>query len=366
MTNPTRVSFLVRRDDWSQTRFETTEIGDLAAGQVQLRIDRFALTSNNISYAAAGDMLDYWGFFPAEDGWGRIPAMGFGDVVESRHPDVAVGERVFGFFPMATHLVIDAEGAGPAQFVDAAAHRARHALAYRQYGRTSTDASYEAEREDQILLFRGLFLTSFLVDSFLADHDGFGAETYVVGSASSKTAIALAFLLSSGSRGRVVGVTSPRNREFVTGLGLYDEVITYTDVKSIPNQVPTTFIDHSGDGEFVSALHHHLGDRLAHSCIVGATHWNAGPRPANLPGPEPAFFFAPGEIKNRVDAWGPAGFQQRLGEGWRRFCDSTDAWLEVVRGQGSAEVERVYQEILEGRAKPSEGHVLSLWESDAR
>jgi NADPH:quinone reductase-like Zn-dependent oxidoreductase len=366
MTDETRSSFLVRRDDWSQTRFETTDLEALAPGQVRLRVDRFALTSNNISYAAAGDMLDYWGFFPAEEGWGRIPAMGFGDVIESSHPEVIPGERVFGFFPMATHLVIEAQDVGPTQFVDGVAHRSRHALAYRQYGKTTADPSYEADREDQILLFRGLFLTSFLVDAFLADHEGFGAETFVIGSASSKTAIALAFLLSSQARGRVVGVTSSRNQEFVAGLGLYDEVITYPNVKSLPNRVRTTFIDHSGDGEFVSALHHHLGDQLGHSCIVGATHWNAGPRPANLPGPEPAFFFAPGEIKNRVEAWGPAGFQQRLAEGWRRFCDSTDAWLEVVRGRGAADVERVYREVLEGRAKPSEGHVLSLWERDAR
>ncbi|MBJ7461973.1 MAG: DUF2855 family protein, partial [Ilumatobacteraceae bacterium] len=44
-----------------------------APGQVVMHIERFALTSNNISYALGGDFLDYWGFYPAEEGWGRLP-----------------------------------------------------------------------------------------------------------------------------------------------------------------------------------------------------------------------------------------------------------------------------------------------------
>jgi NADPH:quinone reductase-like Zn-dependent oxidoreductase len=362
MTEPTRVTFAVRRDDWSRGRFETEALAPLASGQVRFRLDHFALTSNNVSYAAAGDLLDYWGFFPAEAGWGHVPVMGFADVLESAHPDVSEAERVFGFFPMTTHLVIDAESAGSGQLVDGAPHRQRHAQAYRQYSRTSHDPAYDPAREDQNLLLRGLFLTSFLVDGFLADHDGFGAETFVIGSASSKTGIALAWLLSQQGRGRVVGVTSPRNRDFVAGLGVYDEVIGYDEVKTLPANVRTTFVDHSGNADFVAALHHHLGDQLGHSCIVGMTHWNSGPRPDDLPGPEPTFFFAPGEIAKRVEAWGPDGFQQRLGEGWRQFCDSTDAWLRVVRGSGRADLERVWGELLAGRARPEEGQVLSLQE----
>ena len=115
--------------------------------------------------------------------------------------------------------------------------------------------------------------------------------------------------------------------------------------------------------KLVNGLHQHFGDSLKHSCIVGATHWNAAPRADALPGPKPAFFFAPGEISKRVEAWGPAGFQQRLGEGWRQFCASSDDWLRVVRGSGPAEVERVYLEVLRGQARPDEGHVLSMHEA---
>ena len=356
--------FIIQRDDWARCRFAPEPLrGDLEAGQVLFRVDRFAFTSNNISYAAAGDLLQYWSFFPAEAGWGRIPAMGFGDVIGSRHAEVREGERVFGFFPMSSHLVIQADAANSQQFIDAAAHRRETAPAYRQYLRVASDPLYEAKSEDRLALLRGLFMTSFLVDDFLADADFFGARRTVIGSASSKTGIALAFLLAARARGPVVGLTSRANREFVAGLSYYDEVVCYDELQSLSPDEPLVIVDMSRDGEVVNALHRHYGENVRHSCVVGATHWNAAPRADDLPGAKPEFFFAPARIQKRAADWGARGLQERLGGAWSAFRDASGDWLKVVRGRGQADVERVYREVLEGRAKPSQGHVLSLHEN---
>jgi NADPH:quinone reductase-like Zn-dependent oxidoreductase len=358
------LDFTIRRDDWRTGRIDRVTLPDaLATGQVVLRVDRFALTANNISYALTGDMLGYWTFFPADDGWGRLPVMGFGDVLASAHPEVKPGERVFGFFPMSTHLIVAAGDAGPAHFVDVAAHRADTALAYRQYLRVAADPHYDAAREDALLLLRGLFLTSFLVDDFVADNDGFGARTVVISSASSKTAIALAFCLSRRKAAHVVGLTSARNRDFVAGLGCYDRVLAYDEVETLDAQAPSVFVDHSGDGAVVGAVHRRLADNLRHSAIVGATHWSGARTAKNLPGAAPTFFFAPSQLEKRRAEWGQAGFDARLGDAWRSFLAFSDGWLHVVRGSGPAEVERVYHDVLEGRARPDQGHILSLWEA---
>lgn len=358
--------FLVERADWRRTRvLDALPDPTPGPGQVLLRVDRFALTANNVSYALTGAMLGYWRFFPVDETWGRIPVMGFGDVLASRHDDVREGERVFGFFPMATHLVIDAGDADAAKFADVAPHRLETAPVYRQYLRTTTDPLYDAAREDQLLLLRGLFLTSFLVDDFLGDNDGFGARTFVVSSASSKTAIALAAQLARHRRGQVIGLTSARNADFVRRLPCYDRVVEYDAIATLPQDEPIVFVDHSGDRAVVDTLHRHVGDNMRHSAIVGATHWE-GRRPSrDLPGAPPTFFFAPAQVEKRTQEWGAAGLQQRLGDAWHAFLASTDGWLEVVRGRGPAEVERVYREVLEGRARPEQGRVLSMW-SDAR
>jgi hypothetical protein len=205
-------------------------------------------------------------------------------------------------------------------------------------------------------------MTSFLVDGLIAGNDCFGAETFVIASASSKTAIALASLLARRGRGRVVGLTSPRNAAFVASLGFYDQTVAYQDVVSLPADVPIVFVDHSGDGGVVNAVHRHFGANLKYSCMVGATHWDAGQRDSDLPGAPPTFFFAPGQAQKRQQDWGAEGLNERIGRAWQEFRDASDRWLRVVRSEGREAVERVYREVLEGRAAPHEGHVLSLWE----
>ena len=318
------ITFEVRRDDFANSRFVESDAPELKEGQVLFALDRFALTSNNVTYAVAGDMLDYWGFFPAE---------------------VPEGARYFGFYPMTSHLVVQAQGSA-AQFVDAAPHREKHAPAYRQYANAASDPQHSPEREDAILLLRGLFITSFLVDDFIADNGCFGADRFVVSSASSKTAIALAFQLARRGRGEVIGLTSSGHAAFVESLGCYDRVVSYDD--------------HSGAADTVNRVHRHFAGNLVHSCTVGMTHWSEGGREQDLPGAEPTFFFAPGQIAKRSKDWGPAGFQEKVGLAWTRFADWSDGWLEVVRGRGREPLRETWLALLGGRARPHQGHVLSL------
>src|SRR4249919_1638559 len=116
-------TLLVRQDQLGSTRIETREDEPLADGQVRVRIDSFALTSNNITYAAFGEAMSYWQFYPTgAEGWGSIPVWGFASVVHSLHPGVAVGERLYGYFPMASAVVLTPERLSPERFTDAAPH----------------------------------------------------------------------------------------------------------------------------------------------------------------------------------------------------------------------------------------------------
>jgi hypothetical protein len=353
--------FEVKKADWKQTRFVEGALPELAPGQVLFRVDRFALTANNITYAVVGDALGYWRFFPCAEGWGRIPVMGFADVIRSTHPEVKEGTRCFGFYPMGRHLVIQPGAVSPAQIVDAAPHRAGLAPAYAQYLPTGGDAVYAERREDQILLMRGLFMTSFLADDFLAESGYRGARSVLISSASSKTSIALAFQVKQGGRARAIGLTSARNAEFVRKLGFYDQVVLYDQVSSLAKE-PAVFVDMAGDGAVTAAVHRHFADALAYDCAIGATHWSAGRANEGLPGPKPEFFFAPAQIVKRSKEWGPRGLSQRIAAAWTKFCDASDAWLHVVRGSGREALERVYQDTLAARTHPADGHILSLQE----
>ena len=359
--------FEVNRQDFRQTRAMDVPPATLAAGQVRLTVERFAFTSNNISYAVAGDMLDYWGFFPAEPPWGRIPAIGLGTVVESANPDIEVGGRYFGFYPMGTEHIIEAERRGDHGFRDVGPHRAKHAATYTDFRDIAADPTFDLDRIDEYLLLYGMFMTSVLVDDQLGDRSFDGASTTIVTSASSKTSISLASCLAARDNITAIGLTSGRNRSFVEDLGLYDQVATYDEVDQLDASILAGVVDMAGSTDVIASMHHHYGDALAFSISVGATHWEErSGDAAPLPGPTPEFFFAPGQLAKRVEEWGADELQARIARAYRGLVDHSAGWLTVEHRQGPGGIERTYRDLLEGRADPSSGFVCAMHEDPLR
>ena len=359
------LAFEIRRDDLRTTRAHVQPL-DCPPGAVLCRIERFALTANNITYGVFGDAMAYWNFFPAGAGWGRIPVWGHAEVIESKNPDIARSERLYGYFPMATHVVLQPDKVADAQFMDGAAHRRPLPAPYQVYTRLARDPLHDPEHEDERALLHPLFFTSWLIEDFLADNQLFGAQQVVLASASSKTALGVAFLLKQrkGDRSRsvphsCVGLTSSGNKAFCEQVGYYDEVRTYDEVAAL-GRVPTVFVDMAGDGKLLHAVHHHFRDQLKYSCIVGATHWEKRETQHQLPGAKPQFFFAPTQVGKRTRDWGYDGLVQRLGAGWMAFLPSVKGWLEVRTGRGPEAVAAVYREVLDGRQPPKLGHMLTL------
>lgn len=361
--NDAALDFLVRRDDLRETRLAAPVPETLAPGEgcALLRVDHFAWTANNVTYAAAGDLLDYWRFFPADAGWGRIPVWGFADVVASRAPGVSEGARYYGYYPMSTHLLVRPVKAGPSGFTDGSEHRAPMAAIYNQYREVAADPRRRIEEEPAQMILQPLFVTAFLIDDALAEQGFFGARRAVLSSASSKTAFATAHQLARRGGLELVGLTSPANVSFVEGLGCYGRVLPYGGLDALDPETPSLYIDVAGDGAVQSAVHHHFGASLVHSLSVGMTHWERGKREETLPGAAPTFFFAPTRVAKRSSDWGAAGFQERVAEAFAAFRTLAGRALRVVRGDRS-DVERVYRDTLEGRTAPDQAHVLSLHE----
>ncbi len=354
------MDFLLAKDDLHRTRFVDAPAPEPGAGQVLLAVDAFGLTSNNITYAVFGEAMNYWSFFGAEEGWGRMPVWGFAEVVASRHDAVEEGTRVYGYLPPSSELVITPGRVDAQGFIDASKHRSELPPVYNGYRRVDADAVYEADTEDQQMLLRPLFFTSYLIDDFLGETGLFGASTAVLSSASSKTASALAFLLAGRPGIEVVGLASARNVEFTRTLEVYDRVLAYEDVGTLPEQA-AVYVDMAGDAAVRAAVHGHYRERLTHSAVVGATHHEQmGGLPDSLPGPRPVFYFAPDQARKRAKDWGREGLEQRLADAWRPYVQWTRGWLEVIHGEGPEELERAYLDLLDGRIDPARAHVLSI------
>jgi hypothetical protein len=343
----------------------------LLPGQVRLAVEAFSLTANNITYAAFGDAMKYWQFFPAGDAvLGCLPVWGFATVAESQAEGVVAGRRVWGYYPAGTHLVVTPSKVSTAGFVDASAHRQELAAIYNQYVFCDADPGWRSELEGLQAVLRPLFMTAFLIDDFLADNGYFGARQVLLSSASSKTAHGTAYCLAErrGTPGapRIVGLTSAAHAEFVRSLGCYDEVLTYDQLNTLEAQTPTVYVDFAGDAELRRRIHTHFADALMFSSSIGGTHWSALGSARDLPGPRPTLFFAPAQAKARSapppQGWGAAELQRRMGQAWAQYIGQVNAcgWVRIVRRPGPQAALRAYGDMLAGRTDAREGLMLDM------
>jgi len=340
--------FLVDRADLRRRVLRDAEPdGRLLDGDVRIRVDAFALTANNLTYAVTGDRFGYWRLFPADADWGRIPAWGVGTVERSECPDVGVGERFAGMVPMSTHFIahprVNRDG-----FTDRATHRADVNPVYNRYVCVTGRADTELERDAAL---RPVYILSFVLARHLRTSDWLGAARLLVTSASSKASLGLAHALSSADVS-VVGLTSSRHVELVTATGLYDDIVAYDRIATLLTAPTSALIDVSGGAAVRHALRQHLGRRLIDTVHVGQTDWD---QPADellgaTGGAAP--FSAPTAIQQLVGEWGPAEFARRLDADLRTFTAHSRRWLDVEHRDGRTAMTGAFDDVADGAVPP--------------
>jgi Protein of unknown function (DUF2855) len=366
LNNTSICRVLTKKSDISHAQLDTQVLrSNLATGEVLLKIKRLALTTNNITYAAFGDTLQYWQFFPTHvDDWGHMPAWGFADVVKSTVLDIAEGERFYGFFPISSHLHMMPVRVTRRGFYDGSAHRQPLNSAYNQYTRCSADAAYQTTRENLQMLIRPLFLTSFMLADFLQDNAFFGATRVVISSASSKTASSTAFCLQDSPNIQILGITSKNNQDFVKKLGCYQNVFNYSELEQQSNNDKTLYIDFTGDTALRQRVHMHYADALVYDCFAGSTQNTDFLLDADLPGPKPVFYFAPVQIRKRNLDWGASVVNQRFNVAQLRFIDHLSQpdqnWINIIKHEGLSATPRLIQTLAAGHIDPHQGHVVLM------
>ncbi len=228
------------KKDITRTRLVESQenTSPIAEGDIFVKIESFAFTTNNVTYAVAGDTIGYWKFFntleDVNDEWGCIPVWGFAEVLNSNNKVVKKGERLFGYFPPAESLSLSPIKITDQGFTDGKEHRKDLPAVYNNYIRLSGDENYDNSMDHIRALLFPLHITSFCLCDALEEESYLGASQVIIVSASSKTAIGLAQgLADTGKAPKIIGLTSSKNSDFVNNLGCYDEVITYDKLSSV-------------------------------------------------------------------------------------------------------------------------------------
>lgn len=354
----------IDRDDIAQAVLVDEVETPLWPGEVEVRVDCFAMTANNVTYAALGKPIGlfdngagYWDFFsPGGEGPGRVPVWGFATVTRSAAEGVGagveVGEQFYGFYPMASHVRLTPGRINASGFMDVAEHRAGMPAVYDHYLRVAALGDFAESYRDWWPVFRPLYLTGWLIADQFEDEGDFGADQVLVASASAKTAIGFAHAMNQRKdRPKLVGLTSARGRDFLADAGLYDELVLYDDIATLDPVISSAFVDIAGDGQLTAALHRHFGEALKLNLVVGKAHWDsqAGQRfPATG-------FFAPARVAKRSKEWGPTGFQQRMGAAWTHFLGDARKLFRIETSDGPDAALASYRDAVAGKADPRAG-----------
>jgi hypothetical protein len=349
----------IAKQDIRDTRVAMVKQAPVAPGNARLKLDLFALTANNVTYAAMGTgMLGYWDFFPASEAFGKVPVWGFATVVESEASGVEVGARYYGYYPLAETLDVTPAKAGPRGFSDAAPHRAEKAPIYNQYQNVAADPAYDAAFEPEQTLFRPLYGTGWWAADCIRQS---ATPVVALSSASSKTALATAHQLRAGGGVELIALTSPGNEAYVRDTGLYDRVVLYSNAASLTANGDATYVDFLGRTDLTATVHATLGDKLTRSIIIGVTDWAdraATPPSGGLVGPKPEFFFVPTYATGRLQAEAQLGAAMLTD--MRAFYAASRQYVTAQRVTGADAILAAWARLTEGRVPPREGIVASF------
>jgi hypothetical protein len=297
MSNTT---LLVRKDRLPTARLATAEDSPLAPGQVRVRVDAFALTANNITYAAFGDAMHYWQFFPSgEEGWGIVPVWGFGTVVQSLHPA----------WPSAS--ACGATGRWRQRRAAAAAPDRARLRRWRTAPRRAAcrlqpvpalqpGPVLHARQRGPAGLLRPLFTTSWLIDDFLADNDFFGASGCCSPARRARRPYGTAFQLQQRAGIERIGFTSAANKAFCESLGCYDRVLAYEELDQLDAATKPACTSTSPATPLCArAMHQRFGEpalQLRRRRDARRRSWAAR---GTCPARSLTLFFAPAQAKKR-------------------------------------------------------------------
>ncbi len=350
-------SLIVQKDNLQESSIISQESAALESGQVRLKVERFAMTANNITYAVIGSVMRYWEFFPTKDDHGIIPVWGFATVAESKSDDVKEGERFYGYYPMATELVVQPGKISIYGFTDIATHRQQLPPIYNNYSKMP---SKPQATDNHLSIFRPLYTTSFLNHDFLKHNEFFGATQIILTSASSKTAMGIAQLLTANKSHEpisVIGLTSDKNKSFVTSTNYYDTVLGYEELDQV-SLTPTVIVDLSGNTQTLVSLSEKLDDNLKFCSLIGLTDYSKTDRSIKIPNSK--FFFAPDVAVAYFKRHGRDTAEQLIQEALTSFMKDANKWIDIQSIDSLEALNPLYKELLIGKVDPKIGYMVSL------
>jgi hypothetical protein len=247
----------VHRRELMRHELRTSALREPEPDEITVKVELFGLSANNVTYVALGNQLRYFDFFPLDADWSALPVWGVGSVIASQSASVALGTRLFGFFPAASHATLKVATASGSGVRAERPAIGRELTLYNQYSIAERDPLYLPDREELMVVMRPLLMTGLALADYLVVNERRGADIVVVSSAASKTSYGLAAALKRQGSTQVVGLASAASLPAAAALAVYDRLLRYDELASLDPGATVAYIDVAGDASLRQRLAAH-------------------------------------------------------------------------------------------------------------
>lgn len=381
----------------------------LGPSSVRVRTKAMSLTANNMSYAKAGFLLNWWNVHPLPPStppqfnnatkYGRINCWGFAEVLESTHPSVGKGSYLWGYQPIGTlaqDLVLE-KGTVPGQVFVKNDYRQDIFSIYNRYFVFPADLGKDIEARAESIaydaIFRVMYETAYLVNRFVFTPDpketlppdtadttwdpskaDIKGATVICFAPGAKVALSFARELRHGQKkpvAKVIGAASEFSIEFVRQTGEYDEVISTSEGLSnvlarVPDGGKIVLVDFGGRGgiapKWAAALSETHKDVLLMKCGGEISEQSSSDVLASFqkaqsttPTYESAQINASDIRDLAIAKYGEERYFTDFEEAWGAFKQTPIKGLNITWGNGMEDVVKGWKSLSAGTVQPNEG-----------
>eukprot|EP00933_Yihiella_yeosuensis_P052223 TRINITY_DN50249_c0_g1_i1.p1 TRINITY_DN50249_c0_g1~~TRINITY_DN50249_c0_g1_i1.p1 ORF type:complete len:478 (+),score=91.40 TRINITY_DN50249_c0_g1_i1:153-1586(+) len=354
------------------------QVPELGQGEVLLCIEKFSFSHMSLGYLMKGftrTFSAYHNFYKyPEENLYRSACWGYARVMESTHPKVAVGTRLYGLVPPARYQVQSVGGIIPAgkngepRIVELSMEDVPYSLRRFQEMQVVDDGHCaDADAEDWIIATKEIYTMAYYMDEQLLVDTGM-INSVIISCASSKTALALAYCLRMRDMRYVVGLTSQEHLEFVKSTELYHEVYTYEEAGSLPNKHTVVYMDFKCDGELRQTITLRMGTNLMYNMVVGPAIFQKKMKDQVFEKRAREVIFDESSWRERrrmVAEVTKTGRNEKLGYSYKAFVERMKKYITVKHIGSLERLKSMYDDLYSNRALPSQTFVCSLHEDDS-
>lgn len=257
---------------------------------------------------------------------------------------------------MSSYLIVKPENIKPFGFIDGTTHRKPLPPIYNFYAKKPE--SFSDVEKGYYSIIKPLFTTAFLNYLFLEEENFFEAEQILLTSASSKTALGIAYMLFSNKEQhgkKIIGLTSSKNKVFLQETGLYDQIFSYDELDNIPS-LKTTMVDLGGNIELLLKINNQLNEHLRFTSLIGLADWKSAGDMKQVPNSK--FFFAPDYATKLFQKLGPDVANEQINKTQENFTELAQNWIDLKFVHFEAGIKDLYLNMLDGKVDPSKGYVV--------